>query len=162
MPIGKQCTTFFRSFTTKSDKKPHLDLWDLSVDNRQTLCFSKHLSSIRVVKNKAETLYMFDFGNSSTVPWRLTVLSASAALYVCRLHEGMSEEDLAWELVQNGIHFCTLQHHDTLNLAPMEKLAATMIPMRLSGHIFDKNDYTFYERQCQSFFSLRRSRAALL
>ncbi|KAF9441228.1 hypothetical protein P691DRAFT_684646 [Macrolepiota fuliginosa MF-IS2] len=161
-PIGKQCAVFFRSFTAKSDKKPNSDLWDLSMDNRQTLCFSKRLSSIRTVKNKAETLYMFDLGSSSTVPWKLTVSSASTALYVCRLFDGMSEEELAWELVQNGICFHTLQRRDTLDQAPMEKLAATMVPMRLSGHVFDKRDHDFYEKQCQSFFSLRRSRAALL
>ncbi|KAF9439580.1 hypothetical protein P691DRAFT_607779, partial [Macrolepiota fuliginosa MF-IS2] len=135
---------FVRLFTAKSDKMPNSDLWDLSVDNKQTLCFSKRLSSIRTMKNKAETLYMFDFGSSSTVPWKLAVSSASAVLYICHLHEGMSEEDLVWELVQNGVHFCTLQHCDTLNLAPIERLSVMMVPMRLSRHVFDKRDHDFY------------------
>ncbi|KAF9439551.1 hypothetical protein P691DRAFT_616319, partial [Macrolepiota fuliginosa MF-IS2] len=142
--ISKQCAFFVRSFTAKLDKTPNSDLWDLSMDNRQTLCFSKCLSSIRTMRNKAETLYMFNFGSSSTIPWKLAVSSASAALYVCCLHEGMSEEDLVWELVQNGVHFHTLQHHNTLNLAPMERLSVMMVPMRLSGHVFDKRDHDFY------------------
>ncbi|KAF9442372.1 hypothetical protein P691DRAFT_798326 [Macrolepiota fuliginosa MF-IS2] len=162
MPISKQCTFFVRSFTAKSDKTPNSDLWDLSMDNRQTLCFSKCLSSIRTVKNKAEMLYMFDFGSSSTVPWKLAVSSTSAALCVCHLHEGMSEEDLVWELVQNSVHFHTLQCCNTLDLALMERLSAMMVPMRLSGHVFDKRDHNFYKKQCQSFFSLQCSCAALL
>ncbi|KAF9440360.1 hypothetical protein P691DRAFT_782554 [Macrolepiota fuliginosa MF-IS2] len=155
MPTGKLCASFFRSFVGRSDKLLKPDLWDLSKDNRQTLCFSKHLSSIITMENGTEALYVFDFESSSTVLWKLGVLSASAALYVCCLPEGMSEEELAWELVQNGICFHTLQRHDTLDPAPTEKLAATMVPMRLSGHVFNKKDYDFYERQCQSLFSLR-------
>ncbi|KAF9442844.1 hypothetical protein P691DRAFT_845665 [Macrolepiota fuliginosa MF-IS2] len=105
---------------------------------------------------------MFDFGSSSTVPWKLAVLSTSATLYACHLYEGMSEEDLVWELVQNGVHFCTLQCHNTLNLVPMERFSVMIAPMRLSIHVFDKRDHDFYEKQCQSFFSLQCSHATLL
>ncbi|KAF9444968.1 hypothetical protein P691DRAFT_676616, partial [Macrolepiota fuliginosa MF-IS2] len=135
-------------------KLPESDLWDLSTDNRWTLCFSGHLSSIRIVKNKSQTLYMFEPVRQTTIPWKIAVLSALAALYICHLPEDMSEEELAWELVQNGIHFHTLQHCDTLNPTLMERLAVTMVPMRLSGHTFNKRDYEFYEKQCQSLFSL--------
>ncbi|KAF9441740.1 hypothetical protein P691DRAFT_632308, partial [Macrolepiota fuliginosa MF-IS2] len=82
---------------------PDPDLWDLSLDNRRMLCFTKCLSSIRILKHGVDSLYMFDLGDSSTVPWKLAVPLASTALYICCLPEGMSEKELAWDLVQNGI-----------------------------------------------------------
>ncbi|KAF9440592.1 hypothetical protein P691DRAFT_781918 [Macrolepiota fuliginosa MF-IS2] len=96
---GKLCGVFLQSFTGRSDKLPESNLWDLSTDNRWTLCFSGCLSSIRIVKNKSQTLYMFEPVRWGTIPWKIAVLSASAALYVCHLPEDMSEEELAWELV---------------------------------------------------------------
>ncbi|KAF9439800.1 hypothetical protein P691DRAFT_689723 [Macrolepiota fuliginosa MF-IS2] len=152
--ISKLCAVFLKLFTGRSDNPPESDLWDLSLDNRQMLCFTKCLSSIRILKHGADSLYMFDLGDLSTVLWKLAVPSVLTVLYVCCLPEGMSEKELAWELVQNGIRFHTLQHCDTLDSAPEEKLTATMVPMRLSGHIFNKGDHEFYEKQCQLLFFL--------
>ena len=56
-----------------------------------------------------KTMYMFDYGNTSTVPWNLAVFSARAALFIARLDEKMAEDVVAWELVQEGIPFHTLQ-----------------------------------------------------
>ncbi|KAJ3564734.1 hypothetical protein NP233_g8105 [Leucocoprinus birnbaumii] len=113
-------------------------------------------------EKKKRTWFMFDFGDSATVPWHLAVPSAAAALYICHLPESMTEEDVARDLFEEGIRFHTLQQRDKLETAPTDKQVCTLVPVRMSDHTFEKEDYTAYLTQCDSLLQLRRARAALL
>jgi hypothetical protein len=105
---------------------------------------------------------MFDFHDARTVPWNLAVQSAAAALYVCRLDDAMSEEDIALDLAQEGIPFRTLQHRDSLPEMQRSWYASTYVPMRLSGHVFDQSDHDFFRHQSREILGLPRARAAIM
>ncbi|KAF7761865.1 hypothetical protein Agabi119p4_9857 [Agaricus bisporus var. burnettii] len=160
-PLGKVCVLFIKSFIAKPFR-PDTDLWDLSPDNHKTLYFSTRLSSVRLVKHQDQVLYMFDFGQQSTVTWHLTVMTPASVFYVSRLPENMSEEEIAIDLVKNGIALRTLQRADTLSLAPAHLPIPSIIPMRLSDHGFTARDFEQYKEQCELCFSHPRSRAALM
>ncbi|KXN89667.1 hypothetical protein AN958_05534 [Leucoagaricus sp. SymC.cos] len=155
-PLGKICASFLRLFSGKdAEQKPNPELWDLSGDNRQTLAFSKRVSLIKSARSSSGNMwYMFDFENMRTVPWNLAVCSAAAALYVCRLNDEMTEEEIALDLVQEGIQFHTVQRRDTLRKAPVDRSSPAIVPMRLSGHIFDEDDVDFYHKQRECLTSL--------
>lgn len=161
-PLASICIDFMRYFATECNSPPPPHLWDLSDVSTGSLLFNSRLSAITVVKNNTQRLFMFDFGVSSTTPWKVAVYTATAALYVCRLGEALREEEIALHLVSSGIPFRTLQTMSSLPPAPLERLPSVLIPMRLSGHEFNEDDYSFYLKQCRSVMSVRRSRAALL
>lgn len=161
-PLGKISTAFIRSFTERTEAEPNSDLWDLSPDNWKTLLLTHRISTIRLVRNANKEMYMFDFGHTATVPWKLAVYTSDVAMFVCRLDQNLQEEELALELVNAGVPFRTLQKRASLYNVSAVQPTSTIVPMRLSGHIFDQSDYEFYTKQCQSIFSLHRARAALL
>ncbi|KXN87006.1 hypothetical protein AN958_09352 [Leucoagaricus sp. SymC.cos] len=104
-PLGKLSASFLRSFSGKDpERRPDPDHWDLSEDNRQTLMFSRQVNAIRNVRSSSSDMwFMFDFGNSRSVPWNLVVSSVTVALYVCHLNDNMAEDEIALDLVQEGI-----------------------------------------------------------
>ncbi|KAF9441226.1 hypothetical protein P691DRAFT_648236, partial [Macrolepiota fuliginosa MF-IS2] len=73
--------------------------WDLSPLSERPLCFSQCLKVIRKVQAGQQWLYMFDFADRATVPWHIAVPTAMAALFICQLHEDLTEKDIAMELV---------------------------------------------------------------
>jgi len=160
--LAKVCIDFFRHFHNQTQTPPPEHLWDASGYSSRSVLFNGRIVSIRVVHNAAKKMFMFDFGPSSTTPWKLAVYTATAALYVCRLPSALTEEDIALDLVSSGIPFRTLQAKSTLSPAPVEPIPPVLVPMRLSDHTFNEEDYKFYLKQCQSLMLLQRSRAALL
>ena len=105
---------------------------------------------------------MFDFKDSSTVEWKLTVKTASHALLVCRLDSQLDESDLANYLLRNGIPFHTLQLSTTLSRSPIARHPPLVIPFRPAEHAFTWRDYEAFRQQCHVIFKQPRGRAALL
>jgi hypothetical protein len=113
---------------------------------------------------------MFDFGLCRTVPWNLAVPTAAIALMVCRLKERLDEATkekldksaMARELVLEGVCFHTIVCCDVLEHAEPEVPTSTLLPMRLSDHVFNKRDHNFYHHQCHEILSSPRARAALM
>ncbi|KAJ3570763.1 hypothetical protein NP233_g4193 [Leucocoprinus birnbaumii] len=162
-PLGRICVIFMKSFTGKGEERPSSDIWDLSRGNRQTLAFNVRVGSIRMLECAAsKRWYMFDMGAARTVKWNIAVSSAADALYVCRLDNKMTEKEIALDLAEEGVRFHTVQRRDTLGMARKDRSASTYVPMRLSGHAFNKRDFDFYHKQAEFILSLPRARAAIM
>ncbi|KAJ3558876.1 hypothetical protein NP233_g11409 [Leucocoprinus birnbaumii] len=136
--------------------------WDISPESRLALGFSRRLSSIRRVKNEQFSLYMFDFDSSATVSWKIAVYSAAAALFVSRLDDQLTEEQVALELLQSGVPFRTLQEENRLAPVQASQETPSRLSIRLDDHKFDKSDYEFFLKRCESLLTIDRARAALL
>lgn len=161
--VGKMCASFTLTFATGDPTtKPDGNLWDLCEDSQRMLAYHPLLSSIHCVQNETTSLYMFNFGSQATTLWKLAVYNATAVMYVCCLPSEWKEGQIALDLVQASIPFCTLQERVTLLSAPPEKLPGVIIPMHLSDHVFDQQDAEFYTDQCEKLMMVWRSRAALL
>jgi hypothetical protein len=104
---------------------------------------------------------MFDFGQLATVSWNIAMYTALAALMICRLYPELRDEDIAVELTQLGVPFCTLQKRVSLNVVWGE-LPCAMTPMILSDHVFTPADYNSWKQQCQSILTSQCGRAAVL
>ncbi|KAJ3553571.1 hypothetical protein NP233_g12613 [Leucocoprinus birnbaumii] len=143
--LAHACTDFLECFL-KWESGPNSDSWDISLDNRLTLHFSRRLSSIQRVTSDRCTLYMFDF----------------AALFISRLNDQLDEEQLALELVRSGVPFRTLQEECLLTPTSTLQELPSQPSLRIDDHTFDTNDYKFFLKRCESVFATTRGRAALL
>ncbi|KXN92822.1 hypothetical protein AN958_06166 [Leucoagaricus sp. SymC.cos] len=99
---------------------------------------------------------------SMTLSWNLVVPSTTTALYICHLSDNLQEDDVTVDLVQEGIHFHTVQRQDTLVQAPSDASSHDIVSMRTSGHVFDNKDHDFYHQQCEYLATLPRGHAALM
>jgi hypothetical protein len=134
---------------------------DLFPPNRQFLGTCRRLKCITIVTSKEGPWYMFDFGPSSTVPWKLAVQNPLTALYICRMEDALTDEELALELLSHGIPFQTLQASDSFT--SMETSGGgNMVPYRPRGYKYTSKDYDIYRQQCNMILSSSRGRAALL
>ena len=156
-PEIKMAADFF--LRLHSRKRINADEWDIDRDNRESLYYSTRLQKIRVLPNN---LFMFDFGLESTVPWKLTVKSASHVLLLCRLDSGWKERQLAEFLPKNGISFHTLQNSSSLRRSPIPTHPPLVIPRRPSKHVFTIQDYQAFKEQSHVILKQSRGRAALL
>jgi hypothetical protein len=136
---------------------PTADESDLNNDARAPLTGSRRLKYVSCVN---QGLFLFDFGQHTTLQWKLAVTSPSDVLFVCRLNMNFNEYDLARCLIQQGIPFRTLM---PLSVVPRPLgPPSLMLPIRLSGYKFTPKDYEAYQEQCAVIFSQPRARAALL
>ena len=143
-------------------RRPEKGSWDLERNNRYSLVNARHLRYLHCIQPK---LFLFDFGRLSTVRWKLAVMNAVDALYICRLDPNFDEYDIARCLVQQGIRFQTLLSLRDIPHSPKSSnrmLPIDMLPIRLSGYQFSLRDYEAYRRQCSAIFAHPRARAALL
>ena len=140
-------------------KEMYDDEWDFCSGNRESLCYSKRIKTIRKIDN---SLFIFDFKSASTVPWKLTVTTAAHALLVCRLDDVWLEESLVRFLLDNGIPFHTLQLSSTLPRSLPTTLPPLCLPFRSHDHIFTWRDYCAFRQRCHDIFRQPRGRAALM
>ncbi|KXN83754.1 Dolichyl pyrophosphate Glc1Man9GlcNAc2 alpha-1,3-glucosyltransferase [Leucoagaricus sp. SymC.cos] len=59
-------------------------------------------------------------------------------------------------------HEDLIERRDSLPKVLNDVANPDIVPMRTSGHVFGKEDYDFYRRQCEYLLNLPRGRAALL
>lgn len=139
-----------------------LENWDISEIHRESISLSKRFKCIhRLVLSKEKTLFLFDFGQVATVPWKLAVKNASTALLICRLEDKMDELEILRLLLQNGIPFHTFA--PTKSLSRTRKVTPTVLPLRREDHIFTVADYDAFQTRLSDFLmNSRRARAALM
>ena len=156
-PEMKMAGDFFLRLHNR--KKINADEWDIDRDNRESLYHSTRLQKLRILPNN---LFMFDFGPESTVPWKLTVKSASHVLLICRLDLGWKERQLAEFLLTNGIAFHTLQTSSSLRRSLISTHPPLVIPRRPSKHLFTIQDYQAFKEQSHVILKQCRGHTALL
>jgi hypothetical protein len=136
--LGKITYDFIHALASPNTA-PNPLLWDLQRGNRKALTFTSRLHCIRPLPSG---LFVFDFGPNSTVPWKIAVKTAVDTLHVCRLDQGLSDVEITWHLVQQGVTFRML-----IPLRPIPRPTMptpALIPIRLSGYTFTKRDYDAY------------------
>ncbi|PPQ84297.1 hypothetical protein CVT24_012864 [Panaeolus cyanescens] len=108
-----------------------------------------------------DTIFILDYGNFSTVPWRLAVFSVIDMLMVCRLPPRMTEQDLLQDLVSRGVACQTLLAVSRIPAQLPPPVAS--VPLRLSGYRFTSADFKAYEDHTRALLQNPRiARAALL
>jgi hypothetical protein len=156
--LGKIALEFVQTLASGQYPKPAL--WDLSRENRQSLVFNNRLRQCRRLPSG---LFLFDFGKSATVPWKIGVPRAADALYICRLDPKYNDLDIATHLLMQGIEFRTLL--PLRDIPSLPKPPKPMLPIRMGpGYIykFSKRDFDTYQHQLAATLGTPRGRAALL
>ena len=148
---------FFHRLQGNEPISPHE--WDISPENRESLCFSHRLSRVKTITKE---LFMFDFGRDSTVDWHLTVKTAAHVLVICRLDERFRECQLAEFLLTNGIPFNTLKKASLVTTSPVSTHPNPVLLRRPAMHKFSMHDYQAYRDQCHVILKQPRGRAALM
>ena len=113
-----------------------------------------HLRYLHYIQPK---LFLFDFGCLSTVRWKLAVMNAVDALYICWLDPNFNEYEFACCLVQQEIHFQTLL--SLWDIPYLSKSSNHMLPI---WYHFSLRDCEAYCWQCSAIFAHPRAWAALL
>jgi hypothetical protein len=158
--LGKIALEFIQ--TLASGRHPKPSLWDLSRENRQSLVFQTRLTRCRRLPSG---LFLFDFGQSATAPWKIAVTRAADALHICRLDPRYNDLDIATHLLRQGVEFRTLLPLRDLELCSLPEPAKPTLPIRLGlgyTYKFSKRDYNTYQRQVEPIIDGPRGRAVLL
>ncbi|KAG2008885.1 hypothetical protein CC2G_014269 [Coprinopsis cinerea AmutBmut pab1-1] len=156
-------STHYRSalqFVTAHSKRqvPHPGSWDLKDDVTRPLKHCSRLRYLRIVsiplykdievvdKGQSDCVpryYYFEFPTPSN-PWKLAVLSAMDALFVCRLAQEFSEDDIIFALTQKGIPYRLFFPRCQIPVPLYRSPAYNPLPVRSLGHKFTKTDYESY------------------
>jgi hypothetical protein len=152
--LGKVVFDFVEALISKLD--PHPSLWDLKRECRQPLELTSRINHVRRFPSG---LFYFDFGQSSTVPWKIAVPEAVDVLYICRLDPTYNDLDIAMHLVHRGIPFRTLL---PVGEVPRSLPDVRALPIRLPGYNFTKRDFDAYLHLRAEILSGPGGRAALL
>ncbi|CAA7270447.1 unnamed protein product [Cyclocybe aegerita] len=153
---GMAALDFFRCLTETQSTPLRNELFDLSISNLHKLPTSGRL---RFVRKFLGDLFVFAFGNAATVPWRLAVMSARDALFVCRLELSMKDFEICLELLQCGMQFCTLLPLPEFMPVPSPEAPLALRPPK---HVFSTHDYEAYIQDRTSLLrNPRVGRAAL-
>jgi hypothetical protein len=72
-------------------RQPNQSLWDLQRGNRDAP-FRRRVNFFRQLPSG---IILFDFGQYSTVLWKIAVSEAATALYICQLDPEFDEMDIA-------------------------------------------------------------------
>ncbi|KAG6913509.1 hypothetical protein DXG01_006267 [Tephrocybe rancida] len=164
---SSSATVLAKSYLDKiiTNVRPSDDQCDLNTSSRLSVATSRRFPYLRVVSTlgpSPKPLYMFDFGDISRVPWKLTMTSASDALMVCRLDASLSEYEVATYLLQRGIPFKTLLPARLAQETPMGPPPPCVLGARLSVTKFSTKDYDSYSNLRTMIVQQPRSCAALL
>jgi hypothetical protein len=161
--LALEIMEFIRPLMGKTaDSVPKNELWDLAESNHRYVGGAWRFKHIRLHKISGGMVYVFDFGEKNfTVDWNLSVTNAVDALYVCRLHSGMTDYDICRQLLQRGIQFHTfLARNWTSDPRP---IVGPPLPVRLEGYKFTQRDYETYLSDFQHLLKNPRiARAALM
>jgi hypothetical protein len=154
--LGSQAIRFVQTLVNRH--RPSADSWDLDHTNRKALISVPRLKYLRRI---GDELLMLDLKHRSSVPWKLAVTCAADALLICRLGENLDEYEIARHLVEEGIQFRTLLCLRQIPRQP-PKTEQNVLPIRLPGYKFTREDYDTYVQQRAVIFTQPRARAALL
>lgn len=153
-PVAVHAIRFLDCMVRKTD--PENDLWDLAPGNRLSITGCQRIAHLKQI----EPFYVFDFGQSATVPWMLAVERADVALLVCRLDKHFNDFELARALLQRGISIRTLT---PLPTSQTRHPPLIPLPIRLPGYHFSPSDLMAYEDHLQLLLrNPRISRSALM
>ncbi|KAJ3488168.1 hypothetical protein NLJ89_g11641 [Agrocybe chaxingu] len=153
---GKAALDFFCCLGETQLTPLRNELFDLSISNSCKLLMSGRL---RFVRKFPGGLFIFTFGNAATVPWRLAVMSARDALFVCWLESSMKDFEICLELLQHGMRFCTLLPFPEFKPVPSPEVSLALRPPK---HVFSTRDYEAYIQDRTSLLrNPRVGRAAL-
>jgi hypothetical protein len=153
-PVAVHAIHFLQSMVGKTN--PESDLWDLAPGNRMSLAGCQRIAHLK----KIEPFYVFDFGQSATVPWMLAVERPDVALLVCRLDKDYNDFELARALLQRGVSIRTLR---PLPASPARHPPLIPLPIRLPEYEFSASDLMAYEDRLQQLLRIPRiSRSALM
>jgi hypothetical protein len=144
--IGGIAFTFVNKLV--SGFQPETEQWDLEEWSRLPLVSAQCLKLFHRI---CPDLFLLDYGQASTVRWKLAVTNAEDALYVCWLALCLNEYDIVCKLVQQGIRFCTLLPLKEIPCSPI--VTNHILPIHLPGYKFTPKDYKAYQHQCQVIFS---------
>jgi hypothetical protein len=155
--LGSLAVKFAQTLVSKA--RPTPDSWDLDPLNRRALV---HASRLQYLHRVSDSLFVFDFLGHSSVPWKLGVLRATDALFICRLDASFDEYDIARNLVNEGIRFYTFFYLREIPRPPSFNSKSRVLPIRLPGYQFTKEDYERYIQQRAVIFTQPRARSVLL
>jgi hypothetical protein len=96
--IGGIAFTFVNKLV--SGFRPETEQWDLEEWSHLPLASAQCLKLFHCI---CPDLFLLDYGQASTVRWKLAVMNAEDALYVCRLAPCLNKYDIAHKLVQQGM-----------------------------------------------------------
>ncbi|KAF6745926.1 hypothetical protein DFP72DRAFT_823587 [Ephemerocybe angulata] len=145
--------------------------WDVRDDSICPIRLTDRFASIRVVQGgrsqgcadtheKGDRYYVFCMKHR-TVPWRLGVVTATAALMVCRLPPAFTEPDIVFFLGQLGIPFRIFNRYAKLPAVHVRHPVPQELPIRRYDHVFTKADYDAYVRMRTLILGQTHMQAAL-
>ena len=83
LQVSKTAIDFLESLCS-ADRKPPEDVWDIYKACRFPLARAWCIKNIEKIEAARTTVFMFDTGHLSTLPWNIGVQTAGAALMICR------------------------------------------------------------------------------
>ncbi|PPR01562.1 hypothetical protein CVT24_005857 [Panaeolus cyanescens] len=157
-PYSTLTKRFFDSFAGEVYGPPSPDTWDFSPSSRIPLVTLPRLRHLRRVN---DGFFVFDYGDSSVVAWRLAVFSAKDALMVCRLPDSLSQYEVLRVLIGRGVRCQTLLPYPSI--PPSLPRVATKHSIRLHGYQWCMSDFEMYKSYARSLLNNPRiERAAVL
>ncbi|EAU86884.2 hypothetical protein CC1G_10775 [Coprinopsis cinerea okayama7 len=156
-------------------KAPHGASWDLKDDVIDPLKHSSRLPHLRIAPiPHFENIDMVDRGLTDCVPryyyfdfpsskknWKLAVLNAMDALFVCRLCDKFTEDEIVFTLVQKGVSFRLFMPRRHLRPSLYQTPSYSPLPVRPLKHKFTKADYDSYINTRTLVLSQPHMKAAL-
>ncbi|KAG2006841.1 hypothetical protein CC2G_014584 [Coprinopsis cinerea AmutBmut pab1-1] len=139
-------------------QSPHPGSWDLRDDVVHPLKHSPRFRHLRIVDIPHSTdievvdkglsdcvprYYFFDFPSSRN-PWKLALLNALDALFVCRLPPDFDDNDVVVALTQRGISFRLFFPRRLIRYPSYRTPSYCPLPVRPLNHKFTKADYDSY------------------
>jgi hypothetical protein len=155
--LGSVIWDFIHGLSDTPLRRPDPAVWDLNRDNPESLFLNtRFLGNLYRVGES----FVFFSRWITTDPWHIMVTTAGDALYICRLPQDYTREDIAVALLQEGIRFRTLAPvPDLPRSLPCPELA---LPRRSENYVFTKRDYDAYIDQRNVILRGPRGRAALM
>jgi len=136
--MGRTAILFLSQWSINPVSIPSADLLDLASGNHMPLAGTHRVKSIIKLR---DGIFVFDYGKTSNVQWKIGVHNILDALFICRLKPEMSEQEIVLQLIYRGVQFHTfLPFRNFL----MQEPSAVVTPWQSSQHQFSKMDYDIY------------------
>jgi hypothetical protein len=154
--------SFLKGFLLTAD--PSEELWNLRLGNRRKMDAS---CLTQIISKKHDGLFFLGPTSLLDEPhcfWIIASTTAADALFVDRLllEKDFSAISLGHILVDEGIHFRTLQPLPNCSIPPSIGTVRAVIPIRIKDCSFRVSDYRSYVQEQARLLSSPRGRAALL
>ncbi|PPQ84886.1 hypothetical protein CVT26_008733 [Gymnopilus dilepis] len=155
LPLGMDFITLL-----SSKESPAPDNWDLTAHRPEAIINSIRFPFLRIID---DNLFLFYFGDKSTVSWVLGVESPADALLICRLDQRLNDYEVGRTLLQRGIPFHTFVAARVVTHIPRGPIFRRPPQKRRKGYEWSREDYDAYVLQRDTLLQIPRvARAALL